>query len=235
MKTAVVTGAGSGVGRATALKMAAAGWNVALVARRAATLDETIKLAGEAGGRMLKCPCDIANNGEVEAMAKMVLVKFGAVHAVVNAAGTNTPERSIEKVSMETYLQIIEINMNGLFYLTRAFVPGMRQQREGTIVNVNSIAGKQASSLSGVAYVASKFGAAGLVQSINAEEGKHGIRACSVFPGDINTPLLDKRPSPPPQEARVNMLQGEDVAECVLLAINLPGRALVDEIVVRPR
>ncbi|MBI4323897.1 MAG: SDR family NAD(P)-dependent oxidoreductase, partial [Chloroflexi bacterium] len=85
------------------------------------------------------------------------------------------------------------------------------------------------------AYVMSKFGLAGLTQSINAEERAQGIRACAVFPGDIDTPILDLRPHPPPPEARQRMLRSEDVAQCVLLAINLPPRALVEEIVIRPR
>ncbi len=184
---------------------------------------------------MLKCPCDIAEESAVELMATRVLEEWAGVDVLVNAAGTNTPRRSVEQISLEHYRQIIDVNMNGLFYLARAFLPGMRERKEGVIVNVNSIAGRQASALSGVAYVASKFGAAGLIQSINAEEGRRGIRACSVFPGDINTPLLEKRPAPPPMEARASMLQPDDVAECVMLAINLPGRALVEEIVVRPR
>jgi len=102
-------------------------------------------------------------------------------------------------------------------------------------VNIVSDAGKTASPKSGPAYSRSKFGLAGLTQSINAEERGNGVRACAVFPGDIATPLLDKRPSPPSAEARTRMLMPEDLAECALLAINLPPRALVEEIVIRPR
>ena len=87
----------------------------------------------------------------------------------------------------------------------------------------------------GPAYVMTKFGLAGLTQAINAEERNHGIRACAVFPGDIDTPLLERRPTPPSAEARAKMLQSEDVAECVLLAILLPARAIAEEIVIRPR
>jgi len=75
---------------------------------------------------------------------------------------------------------------------------------------------------------------AGLTQSINAEERPNGIRACSIFPGDIDTPILDKRPSPPSPEARQKMLRGEDIAECILLAVKLPPRAVVEEILIRP-
>jgi NAD(P)-dependent dehydrogenase (short-subunit alcohol dehydrogenase family) len=102
-------------------------------------------------------------------------------------------------------------------------------------VNIVSDAGKQASPKAGPAYVMSKFGLAGLTQSINAEERGNGVRACAVFPGDIDTPLLEKRPSPPDAEARSRMLQAEDVAACVLLAITLPERAIAEEIVIRPR
>jgi NADP-dependent 3-hydroxy acid dehydrogenase YdfG len=110
----------------------------------------------------------------------------------------------------------------------------MRERRSGTIINIVSEAGKQASPKAGVAYVVSKFGMAGLTQSINAEERPNGIRACSIFPGDIDTPILDKRPSPPSAEARQKMLRGEDIAECILLAIQLPPRAVVEEILIRP-
>jgi NAD(P)-dependent dehydrogenase (short-subunit alcohol dehydrogenase family) len=105
----------------------------------------------------------------------------------------------------------------------------------GTIVHVVSDAGKQASPKAGPAYAMSKFGLAGLTQSINAEERGNGIRACAIFPGDIDTPLLDKRPAPPSAEARAKMMRAEDVAACVLLAINLPSRAIVEELVIRPR
>jgi NAD(P)-dependent dehydrogenase (short-subunit alcohol dehydrogenase family) len=111
----------------------------------------------------------------------------------------------------------------------------MRARGSGTIVNIVSDAGKLASPKAGPAYVMSKFGLAGLTQSINAEERGHGIRACAIFPGDIDTPLLDQRPVPPDAAARARMLWPEDVAACVLLGINLPPRVIVEEILVRPR
>jgi NADP-dependent 3-hydroxy acid dehydrogenase YdfG len=168
-------------------------------------------------------------------MAKRVTEKLGAVELLVAAAGTNTPNRSLEKLSADDYDKVMGANLNGVYYCVQAFLPAMRKSRRGTIVVVNSLAGLRASALSGVSYVMSKFGAAGLVQSINAEENKNGIRATSVFPGDINTPLLDKRPNPPAKELRVNMLQPEDVTDCIMLAVNLPERAVVEELVVRPR
>jgi NADP-dependent 3-hydroxy acid dehydrogenase YdfG len=235
MKTAVVTGAGSGVGQAVALALATRGWRIALVGRREETLRQTAKLAGEFGGNFILCVCDIGKPERVSEMAQRVLKEFGEVEVLVNAAGTNAPRRSLEVLSLDDYRQMIDTNLNGAYYCLQAFLPNMRQRKSGTIVNIVSDAGKQASPKAGPAYVMSKFGLAGLTQAINAEERLNGIRACAVFPGDIDTPLLDKRPQPPGAEARANMLRSEDVAECVLLAIQLPERALVEEITIRPR
>jgi len=129
---------------------------------------------------------------------------------------------------------MIDSNLHGAYYCVHAFLPQMRARKSGTIINIVSEAGKQASPKAGPAYVSSKFGLAGLTQSINAEERPNGIRACAVFPGDIDTPLLDKRPAPPNAAARARMLRPEDVAACALLAISLPPRAVVEEILVRP-
>lgn len=234
-KSAVVTGAGSGVGRAVALELVRQGWQVALVGRRTVALQETARLAGPANQLVRVCPCDISHAHEVEAMAQHVLSAFETVEVLVNAAGTNTPRRSLAELSFEDYQRIVETNLTGAFLCTQAFLPRMRLRQSGTIVNIVSDAGKIANAKAGPAYVASKFAMAGLTQSVNAEERGHGIRACSIFPVDINTPILELRPNPPPQEARDKMLQPEDVAACVMLAVNLPPRAIVEELMVRPR
>ena len=235
-KIAVVTGAGSGVGQAVALALAKQDWKLALLGRRESALQETALLAGKYSSEpCLVCPCDIGQAEAVEKVAQRILEKFGAVEVLVNAAGTNTPKRSLEVLSLAEYHRLLDTNLNGAYYCTQAFLPVMRRQKSGTIVNIVSDAGKQASPKAGPAYVMSKFGLAGLTQSINAEERAQGIRACAVFSGDIDTPILNLRPNPPPPEARQSMLRSEDVAQCVLLAINLPSRALVEEIVIRPR
>ncbi len=232
---AVVTGAGSGVGQSIALKLVELGWKVALVGRRETALQETVRLAGSSAERMLVCPCDVSDPLAVAALAAWVQQIFGGVEVLVNAAGVNTPARSLEALSLEDYRRIVDINLNGAYYCVQAFLPGMRDRQSGTIVNIVSEAGLRASPKAGPAYVVSKFGMAGLTQAINAEERQRGIRACSVFPGDINTPILDLRPTPPSPEARQQMLQAEDVAECALFVIKMPARALIEEIVVRPR
>jgi NAD(P)-dependent dehydrogenase (short-subunit alcohol dehydrogenase family) len=234
IKTAVVTGAGSGVGQATAIALVREGWRVAVVGRRETALKETASLAGGDGKRLVICPCDISDPSAVDKMAARVRSEIGDIEVLVNAAGTNTPARSLKELSLEKYRELVETNLTGAYLCVQAFLSRMRERRSGTIVNIVSEAGKQASPKAGVAYVVSKFGMTGLTQSINAEERPNGIRACSIFPGDIDTPILDKRPSPPSAEARQKMLRGEDIAECVLLVIKLPPRAVVEEILIRP-
>jgi len=232
-KTVVVTGAGSGVGQAVAIALVAQGWNVALVGRRQDALESTVKATALAE-RCLVCPCDIADRSAVSAMGEKVRAQFGPVSALINAAGTNTPARSLDVLTYENYQTVMDANLNGAFYCVQEFLPGMRAQKSGTIINVISDAGKIASPKAGPSYVMSKFGLAGLTQSINAEERGNGVRACGIFPGDINTPLLEKRPTVPDASARERMMQPQDIADCILLCLNLPPRVIVEEMLVRP-
>lgn len=235
LQTAVVTGAGSGVGQATALQLVALGWRVALVGRRSEALQETVRRAGEAGIRCRVCVADIGKVDAVQAMAAEVLGEFGGVEVLVNAAGTNAPNRALEVLSLADYTAMMDANLHGAYYCTQAFLPGMRSRGSGTIVNIVSDAGKQASPKAGPAYVMSKFGLAGLTQSINAEERGRGVRAIAIFPGDIDTPLLDRRPVVPDATARARMMKAEDIADCAVFCLRMPSRVIVEEMIVRPR
>lgn len=233
---ALVTGAGSGIGRAVVLQLAAAGWRVALVGRRADALAATRSAAGAgAADRLLACAADIADPAAVTRLAGEVLARWGRVDALVNAAGTNTPRRSLDVLALADYHRLIATNLHGAYHCVQAVLPAMRAQGSGTIVNINSEAGLRANAKAGPAYIASKFALAGLTQAINTEERARGLRACSIFPGDVDTPLLDQRPHPPAPAARRRMLQPEDVAACVWLALTLPPRAVVEELLVRPQ
>jgi NAD(P)-dependent dehydrogenase (short-subunit alcohol dehydrogenase family) len=234
-KTAVITGGGSGVGQAIALKLASQDWRVVILGRRAEALKATIRLAGAHASRITHQVCDIGNPSAVAEMGKQVLDELGEVHLLVNAAGTNAPRRALEVLSLDDYHAMIATNLNGAYYCVQAFLPQMRARKSGLIVNIVSDAAKQASAKAGPAYVMSKFGLVGLTQSINAEERPNGIRACAILPGDIDTPLLDKRPAPPDATARARMLRAGDVADCALFCINLPEHVVVEEMLVRPR
>ena len=235
MKTAVITGAGSGVGRATAIALAAQGWNVAILGRRENVLLETAGIAGEHGGKVLVCPCDIGDEAAVAAMGKRVFAEIGEVEVLVNAAGTNAPRRALEVLSSADFHDMMNANLHGAYYCVQAFLPGMRARGSGTIVNVISDAGKAASPKAGPAYVMSKFGLSGLTQSINAEERGRGVRAIGIFPGDIDTPLLKKRPVVPDADALAKMMRAEDVADCIVFSINMPAHVIIEEMIVRPR
>jgi NAD(P)-dependent dehydrogenase (short-subunit alcohol dehydrogenase family) len=231
---AVVTGGGSGVGRATALALVDAGWTVTILGRRKEALEETRSLAGSAAGRIEAVSCDIADWVQVQTVARTILETHPAVELLVNAAGTNVPKRSLEVLTMEDYRSMVGANLDGAYHCVQAFLPGMRARRSGTIVNIISDAGKQASPKAGPGYVISKFGLAGLTQAINAEERPNGVRAIGIFPGDIDTPLLSKRPVVPDATARARMMMPEDIAACVLFSATLPKRAVIEELLIRP-
>ena len=150
-KTAVVTGASSGVGRAVVIRLAQAGWEIAAVARRESALRETAAACGEAAERISIFPCDLGQPEQVIEMGRHVLEKFRVVRVLVNAAGTNVPNRSLREMNFQTYRLITEVNLTGAFLCVQSFLPGMRQQREGTIVNIVSDAGLRASSKAGAA------------------------------------------------------------------------------------
>ena len=233
-KHAVITGAGSGVGAATAVRLVKEGWHVALIGRREETLRATAKSTANPEACLIY-PCDIASEENVAATSREILKHLGEVEVLVNAAGTNAPRRSLEILSSADYHMMINTNLNGAYYCVQAFLPAMRQRKSGTIVNIVSDAAKQASAKAGPAYAMSKFGMVGLTQAINAEERPNGIRACAILPGDIDTPLLDKRPAPPPPEARARMMKPEDIAACVVFCVRLPPHVIVEELLVRPR
>lgn len=232
---ALVTGAGSGVGRATTLRLLRGGWSVAASGRRMENLRDTAALVPAAQrARLHLLPCDLADPAAISRLTSRAGRIAGRIDALVNAAGHNIPQRSLGVLSPEDYRAVMAANIDGALALVQAVLPAMRLAGQGTIVNVGSEAGRQASAKSGAAYVISKFGLTGLTQTINAEERDRGIRACCVFPGDIDTPLLAKRPAAPLPEARARMLRAEDVAECIWFALSLPARANVEEILVRP-
>jgi NAD(P)-dependent dehydrogenase (short-subunit alcohol dehydrogenase family) len=232
---AVVTGAGSGVGRATALKFAREGWHVALLGRHTGLLAETVAQAPASARKQLATLlCDLGQPEAIATTAREVLRRFERVDVLVNAAGHNIPQRSLGELSRDDYAAVMDANVNGVLHLVQAFLPTMREQGGATVVNIGSEAGKQASAKSGAAYVVSKFGLTGLTQTINAEDRVNGIRACCIFPGDIDTPLLNKRPMPPPPESRIGMMLPDDIAECVWFVATLSARATVEELLIRP-
>jgi NADP-dependent 3-hydroxy acid dehydrogenase YdfG len=129
---------------------------------------------------------------------------------------------------------VVDINLNGAFNVTHAVLPYMRQQGDGLIINVSSWAGRYDSYLTGPAYNATKHGLLAMSAHLNLEEGKHGIRGTTICPGEVNTPILDKRPVPVPQEEKDRMLQEGDLGETILFVARMPAHACVNEILISP-
>lgn len=233
-KVALITGAGSGIGRAAAVALAEAGSAISLSGRRAALLEETAALAREFDVPVRYQALDVADNAAVERWVADARDAFGRIDVLVNSAGTNAPNRSWQNTSLDSWDEIIATNLKGVFQCTRAVLPTMRAQKDGLVINVSSMAGVHASLVSGVAYSASKFGVVSLTQSLNLEEWRNGIRATVICPGEVNTPIMEKRPAQPPAHAYALMLQPEDLGKTIAFLAALPSRALIDEILIRP-
>lgn len=233
-QVALITGAGTGIGRACAVALARAGARVVLNGRREQPLRETQELCGGETAAAL-APGDVADLAACERAVRVALERWGRLDILVNSAGTNTPQRLFADMPVEDWQRVIDTNLTGAYYITRAVLPAMRRQGRGTIVHICSAASLRPSLISGVHYSAAKAGQLSLVRSINIEEQVNGIRACAILPGEVVTPILDLRPHPPDEAARQHMLLPEDIAETVLLAVSLPDRAVIEELLIRPR
>jgi NADP-dependent 3-hydroxy acid dehydrogenase YdfG len=233
-QVAIVTGASSGIGKATAYALADAGAKVAIVARSADVINQMADEINGKGGTALAYAADVADADAVERFVTNVVHEWGRIDLLFANAGVNTKQRNLHDMSVEQWDYVIDVNLNGLLYCVRAVLPQMRTQHQGTIITLASMAGRRSGVMSGVAYGASKAGAVSISHSINAEEKINGIRATAILPGEVATAILDLRPNPPSAEARQTMLQPEDVAETVVFVAGLPHRVTIDELWITP-
>jgi len=224
-----ITGGGTGIGRAIALAVAAAGARVTVSGRSSDSLAETIRLAGDSAS-IAALPLDVADRAAVNAAA----AELGAVDILVNSAGMNTVKRTIADIDPDDWDRVMAVNATGAFNAIKACLPAMRSNGGGLIVNISSVAGKRAVPLGGVAYNASKFAMTALGTSVTLEESGNGIRVTNVYPGEVNTPILDQRPVPVTDEHKARILQPEDVAAAVLMVAQLPMQAHIPELVIKP-
>jgi NADP-dependent 3-hydroxy acid dehydrogenase YdfG len=233
-QTALVSGAGSGMGQAIAIDLASAGLRVALVGRDPAKLVDTRRRMGAGAGAALVAPCDVADRAAVRAAVGRVLEEFGSIDVLVCNAGINVNPRSLEKLAPEDWDRMIATNLTGAYNLVHFALPSMRERKKGLVIQIASISGKRASVLGGIGYSASKFGQAALGLTLGREERVHGIKSTVIYPGEVNTPILDARPVPVPPERKAAILQPEDVAAAVRFIVELPRRASVPELVMTP-
>ncbi len=232
-KVAWITGGGSGIGLAGAIELVKAGAHVVISGRTRQTNDsaeKALKALGSAEAILL----DVADKKAVKAAADAILAKHGRIDILVNSAGTNATERNFDVVTPEAWDDVVAINLSGLFYCCHAVLPAMRKQKDGLIINVSSWAGRFASKLTGPAYNATKRAVIALSESINIEECTNGIRATSLLPGEVATPILRKRPVPPSKEQLERMTQAEDLGQAILFIATMPARTCVNELIIAP-
>ncbi len=232
-KTALITGGATGIGLAIAKSFAGEGCRVAISGRR----EEKLKAAvatwqGEPPILMHKV--DVADRDSVAKLVAWAEKTLGKIDILVNNAGINTPKRSMADIPPETWDEVMKVNATGPYNCIRAVLPMMRAAGDGLIINIDSISGVRAHPLGGVAYCASKFAMSALSTVVGMEEKKHNIRVTSICPGEVDTPLLDGRPTPVSAEHRATMLRPEDVADAALMVACLPPRANVHELIIKP-
>ena len=232
-KVAWVTGGGSGIGLAGAKELAAAGAHVVVSGRSAETLKKAEKELRE-GGSGEVIALDVADQKEVAKAAAAIHKRLGRIDILVNSAGINVPKRSFQNVSVEGWDQVVAINLSGMFYCCHAVLPGMRSRKDGLIINISSWAGRYASALTGPAYNATKRAVIALTESITIEECANGIRATSILPGEVATPIMEKRPIPPSKEERARMAQPEDLGKAILFVATMPARTCINEMIIAP-
>ena len=231
---AAVTGASSGIGRATSLALARLGAKLILIGRderRLAACAHEVERAG--GGSEWRC-CDLSATDEVAELARWLGALRPNVGLLVNNAGAFSRAKSIRWIDRDAWHDTVALNLTAPYMLTQACLPAMLEMGGGTIITISSVAARTPSALGGAAYGAAKAGVANLMRGVSTELRDRGIRACTIFPGEVDSPMHLQRPKPPDAAARSTMMHPEDVAAVVALVASLPARTLVEEVVMAP-
>jgi 3-oxoacyl-[acyl-carrier protein] reductase len=227
-QVAIVTGAGRGIGAAIARKLAALGASAVLLGRTQATLDGTARSILDAGGKAEVIPCDVTLHHQLEYAATRVDSTFGRADILVNNAGVGGFSDALHNLPPDDWDRILNTNLRGVYYSIRAFAPLMIRGYSGHIINISSLAGKNALP-NGAAYAASKWGLNGLSYSVAEELRGHNIRVSIVCPGSTETEL-----SPHAGKDPAKMLQPDDIAHAVAMLVTQAPQSFVSEILMRP-
>ena len=231
-QNALVVGGGTGRGEAIALALAAEGAKVAVAGRRQEKLDA---VSEQAEGKILAHTVDVAERESVKTLFDWAGAQFGGqLHLLVNCAGVNIPKRSMSELAPGDWDKVIAINATGTFNCMHFGLPLMRPHRTGLVINISSTSGKRAAPLGGLAYNASKFAMAAIGTSASEDERGNGIRVTTIFPGEVDTPILDDRPVPPDADHRAKILKPADIAAITVAITKLPPLAHVPELVIKP-
>lgn len=232
-KTVLVAGGGSGIGEACALAFAAAGCRVAIAGRNEGKL-RTVAAQAEAGHKIEFHAADVSNREQAFELVSWATQTLGRIDILLNSAGINIAKRQMSVIDPADWDKVLQVNATGAFNTMYATLPQMRERKDGLIINISSVAGLRSIALGGVAYNASKFAMTALGTCVGQEERNNGIRVTNVYPGEVETPILDQRPVPVTAEHRARILQPGDIAAMVIAIAQLPPRAHVPDIVVKP-
>jgi len=236
-KVAWITGGGSGIGLAGAVELAKAGCRVVISGRDAPKLDAALAQAEQLGaptGVISAAPLDVADAAAVGRVAAEIQAELGRVDILVNSAGLNVKKRAWDETDAAAFEHVVGVNLNGTTICTLAVLAGMRERREGTVINVASFAGWHFGRLTGPAYTASKAAVMALTHSFNIEECVHGLRATALCPGEVATPILNTRPVVPTEEDKARMLQEADMGRTIRFIAEMPAHVCINELVISP-
>lgn len=228
---ALITGASSGIGRATALTFAQAGIHLVLVSRSPAKLEAVADAASQFGVKVQVHLIDLADLDYVRSQIETIAAPLPTLDIVINCAGMGYTG-SLMETSLSDWQRVLDLNVTSVFQCIQGVLPKLRSQRRGTILNVASIAAHQAFPNWG-AYCVSKFGLLALSKTLAAEERANGIRVITISPGSVNTPIWDTETVNADFD-RSMMLTPEIVAESILQAVLMPAQAVVEELILMP-
>jgi NADP-dependent 3-hydroxy acid dehydrogenase YdfG len=232
-KIALVTGASRGIGAAIAQTLAAQGATV-VAAARGSNAESSVADIILKGGKAEAASLDVTDQAAVDAVISATVQKHGRIDILVNNAGTNIKARRMRELTVEDWDRLVRTNLDGAFFCIREVLPQMIARKDGVIVNVNSVSGKRAYPLAGAGYAAGKFGLHALAGCLASEELESNIRVSSIYPGEIDTPILEERPTPVTAEQRAKILKPEDVAAAILWVAGLPPHVSVPELIIKP-
>jgi serine 3-dehydrogenase (NADP+) len=232
-QTALVVGASSGIGRATAALLAREGVNVMAAARREDRLRSLQAELADTGHSLACCAVDVARAESIDRMTALAREQFGKIDILVYAAGTNHPDRSLRRLTPAIWDKIVQVNLAGAYHATQAVLPQMRSHGSGHLVYIASIS-SLVPDVSGAAYQAAKRGLLGMAHAVRVEEKENGIRTCVICPGLVDTEMLNLRPVQTPADVVAKAMQPEDVAEVALAVLRLHPRVAVPEMQVLP-
>ena len=232
-KIAWVTGAGTGIGEAAALALAEAGATVVLTGRRPGPLEDVARRINQTGSAHVQ-PADLTDADQVRKVGDYIKATFNRLDILVNNAGVNIIDRHWDKLTPESIDTLLEGNLTAALYCVTVALPFMRAQQDGLMIHTASMAGRFIGGVSGPIYTVAKHGVVAMSHSLNMQECVNGIRSTVFLPGEVATPILDKRPNPVGPEVRAKMVQPEDCGDLIRYIAGLPKHIVMNEVHLAP-